>query len=93
MGHLELDPVARLSTILQLGQRGCPLSLTTDATNARCCGGGHKWDPVHETTAHGGGGVKVRLTRHFAFFADARYVLTDRTGNYGLGRPGLRFPF
>jgi hypothetical protein len=56
-------------------------------------GGGHLFDPVVGSFLHAGAGIEYRFTRNLGAFADARYVWTDRIGNYGLGRAGFRFVF
>lgn len=56
-------------------------------------GGGHMFDPVSSTFGHGGAGVEFRFTPHVGVFVDGRWVFTDRIGNYGLGRAGLRIAF
>jgi hypothetical protein len=56
-------------------------------------GGGHLFDPRVATEGHGGAGIEFRVNPHFSIFTDARMVFTDRLGNYGLGRLGLRFVF
>jgi hypothetical protein len=56
-------------------------------------GGGHLFDPRVATSGHGGVGIEFRVNPHFGIFTDARYVFTDRIGNYGLGRLGVRFVF
>jgi len=56
-------------------------------------GGGRQFDPLYEWFGHAGAGLEYRFTPHIGLFADARYVLTQRTRDYGLGRFGLRFIF
>jgi hypothetical protein len=56
-------------------------------------GGGYQNDPVHANYADGGAGVEYRFIHWFGVFADGRYVLTDQTGNYAMGRLGVRFTF
>lgn len=56
-------------------------------------GGGYQFDPNELWFAHVGAGMEYRFTRNIGAFVDARYVLTDGTRNYGLGRAGLRFAF
>jgi hypothetical protein len=56
-------------------------------------GAGHVFDPAPATSGHGGVGLDFRISPHFGLFADARYVVTDRVGNYGLGRFGVRLVF
>jgi hypothetical protein len=54
-------------------------------------GGGHSFVPVPATYGDFGGGLEFRFWQHASVFVDARYVIPDRLGNYGLGRVGLRF--
>lgn len=56
-------------------------------------GGGHEFYPENVGYIDGGGGLEYRFTRWFGIFADARYVATRRTGNYGMGRLGVTFSF
>jgi hypothetical protein len=56
-------------------------------------GAGHIFDPLPATSGHGGGGIEFRLNPRFGIFADARMVFTDKLGNYGLGRAGIRLAF
>jgi len=56
-------------------------------------GAGHQFDPIELNYLHAGGGLEYRFTRRLGAFIDARYVFTDGTKNYGLGRLGLRLGF
>jgi hypothetical protein len=56
-------------------------------------GGGRQFDPIYLWYLHAGAGLEVRFTPHVGAFVDARYVFTDGTKNYGLGRAGLRIAF
>ena len=56
-------------------------------------GVGHQFDPIALNYLHAGGGLEYRFTRRFGLFVDARYVFTDETENYGLGRLGFRLGF
>jgi hypothetical protein len=57
-------------------------------------GGGHEFYPVgNENYADGGAGLEFRFTHCIGIFTDARWVVTEHTGTYGLGRLGLRFTF
>lgn len=56
-------------------------------------GGGRQCDPTTLWFAHAGAGLEYRFTPRVGAFVDARYVLTDGTANYGLGRIGVRFGF
>lgn len=37
--------------------------------------------------------LDLRVTRHFGFFVDARYVMPEHVGTFGVGRAGLRLTF
>lgn len=56
-------------------------------------GGGYQFDEVGQKFAQGGAGIEFRFCRHAGFFVDARYVIADKTQNYGVGRAGLRLSF
>ena len=56
-------------------------------------GGGRQFDPTELWFGHAGAGMEYRFCRNLGAFIDARYVFTDGTKNYGLGRAGLRFAF
>ena len=56
-------------------------------------GAGHQFDPIELNYLHAGGGLEYRFTRRLGLFVDARYVFTDETENYGLGRVGVRIGF
>jgi len=56
-------------------------------------GGGRQFDPSELWFAQLGGGLEVRFTPNLGLFADARYVFTDETKNFGVGRLGLRCSF
>ena len=56
-------------------------------------GAGRQLDPIYLWFAHLGAGFEYRFTAHVGAFLDARYVFTDGTKNYGLGRVGLRLAF
>lgn len=56
-------------------------------------GGGHLFDPRPGSYGHAGGGLEFRFMPNFGIFADGRYVWTDRIGNYGEGRAGIRIAF
>jgi hypothetical protein len=57
-------------------------------------GGGHEFYPVpNNNYGDAGAGLEYRFTRLIGIFADARFVATEHTGTYGLGRLGLRFTF
>jgi hypothetical protein len=56
-------------------------------------GAGHQFDPIELNHLHAGGGLEYRFTPKVGLFVDARYVFTDETKDYGLGRVGLRFTF
>ena len=56
-------------------------------------GGGYQFDPSGTGFGQAGAGLDFRFTHHIGLFADARYVITDGTQNFGMGRLGLRFGF
>jgi hypothetical protein len=56
-------------------------------------GAGYQFDPSGLWFGQAGGGLEFRFSRHVGLFADARYVFTDGTQNFGLGRLGFRFGF
>lgn len=56
-------------------------------------GGGYQFEPGEVAFAQAGTGLELRFDQHFGIFADARYVMTDGTPNFGVGRVGLRITF
>jgi outer membrane protein W len=56
-------------------------------------GGGYQFDVIEQWLGNVGAGLEYRFTRNWGVFIDARYVFTDETKNYGLGRLGVRFSF
>jgi hypothetical protein len=56
-------------------------------------GGGWQFDPIEQWFGHGGGGLEFRFRPQWGIFADARYVVTEDSENFGLGRLGLRLVF
>ena len=56
-------------------------------------GGGYEFDTVHQGFGQVGGGLEFRFMEHAGVFIDARYVIADKTDNYGVGRAGLRINF
>lgn len=56
-------------------------------------GGGHQFDLARASFAQVGAGMEYRFTPNIGTFLDARWVVPDRTRNYGVGRLGLRFAF
>jgi len=56
-------------------------------------GGGYQFDPEGLAFGQIGGGLEFRFAKQIGLFADARYVFTDGTQNFGLGRLGLRLGF
>ena len=56
-------------------------------------GGGYQFEPGEVWFAQVGGGLEVRFSQNVGLFADARYVMTDGTENFGVARLGLRFGF
>ncbi|HEX4120298.1 MAG TPA: hypothetical protein VH619_06770 [Verrucomicrobiae bacterium] len=56
-------------------------------------GGGRQFEDYYQWEGHVGIGLEVRFVQHVSFFLDARYVMTQTSPNYGLGRAGFRFSF
>ena len=56
-------------------------------------GGGYQFDPANESFAQAGGGLDIRVTAHWGFFVDARYVIPRTRDNFGLGRAGIKIVF
>ncbi len=56
-------------------------------------GGGYQFDPSETGFGQAGAGLDFRFTHRLGMFADARYVMTDGTRNFGLARVGLRLTF
>jgi hypothetical protein len=56
-------------------------------------GAGYQFDPTGLWFGQAGGGLDVRFTKKLGLFVDARYVFTDETQNFGVGRLGLRIGF
>jgi len=56
-------------------------------------GGGYQFEPVSQAFGQFGAGVEIRFNPHAGIFVDARYLVTRRTDDFGLGRAGLRFSF
>ena len=56
-------------------------------------GGGHQFDPTYAWFGQAGVGLDIRVTRHWGFFADARYIMPEHAGNFGMGRAGVRLLF
>ena len=56
-------------------------------------GGGYQFEPGDVAFGQAGAGLELRLDRDFGIFADARYVMTDGTENFGVGRAGVRLTF
>ena len=56
-------------------------------------GAGYQFDPQGLWFGQAGGGLEFRFTRKFGVFTDARYVFTDGTQNFGMGRLGVRLGF
>lgn len=56
-------------------------------------GGGHEFDLTKQWFAHLGAGFEYRFSPVWGLFTDARYVLVDKTSNYGLVRLGFRTSF
>ena len=49
-----------------------------------------QFDPIGEWSGHFGGGIEFRLNQITGIFFDARYVIADKSDNFGLFRFGLR---
>jgi len=56
-------------------------------------GAGYQFDPSGLWFGQAGAGLEVRFTKTIGLFTDARYVFTDGTQNFGVGRLGLRLGF
>jgi len=56
-------------------------------------GGGHQFDLARAYFGQAGAGMEYRFTPNLGAFVDARWVLPDKTRNYGVGRLGLRMAF
>ena len=56
-------------------------------------GAGHQFDKTEQWFGQFGAGVEIRFHVNWSVFGDLRYVVSDRTDNYGLGRMGIRFIF
>jgi len=56
-------------------------------------GGGYQFEPVSQGFGQFGAGIEIRFNPHTGIFVDARYLVTRRTEDFGLGRAGLRFSF
>ncbi|HUA64310.1 MAG TPA: hypothetical protein VME24_00580 [Alphaproteobacteria bacterium] len=56
-------------------------------------GAGHEFYPTDEAYGDGGAGLEYRFTRWIGIFLDGRFVGTSKTGNYGMGRLGVKFSF
>jgi hypothetical protein len=56
-------------------------------------GATRQFDRVRQWAGDAGGGFEFRFDQHWALFVDARYVIADKTDNYGVGRGGLRISF
>jgi len=56
-------------------------------------GGGGIFDPRSEWMADGGAGIDFRINHWTGIFIDGRYVMPEKSPDYGLFRAGLRFAF
>jgi len=56
-------------------------------------GGGYQYDPIEQSFAHAGAGLEYRFWDHMGIFLDGRYVFTEDSHDFGLGRLGFRFSF
>ena len=63
------------------------------ATGSACATDGMRYDQSDKYRANEVSLDVFRFTPNIGAFLDARYVFTDGTKNYGLGRAGLRFAF
>ena len=43
----------------------------------------------YATFGQAGAGLDIRITPHWGFFADARYVMPQHVDNFGVGRAGI----
>ena len=56
-------------------------------------GGGYQFDPIEQAFFHAGAGLEYRFLHNVGVFVDARYVATEDSKDFGLGRLGFRFSF
>ncbi len=56
-------------------------------------GASRQIDPIAQWGLDAGAGLEWRFAKHVGVFADGRYVLADKTKDYGVGRLGVRFGF
>jgi hypothetical protein len=56
-------------------------------------GAGYQFDPSGLWFGQAGGGLEFRFSKQVGLLADARYVFTDGTQNFGVARLGLRLAF
>lgn len=56
-------------------------------------GCGHEFDLTDQWFAQLGGGLEYRFSPTLGIFTDARYLLVDRTADYGVVRLGFRTSF
>jgi hypothetical protein len=56
-------------------------------------GAGRQFDPGLQWTWDAGAGLEWRFRSHIGVFIDLRYVWPEKSGDYGLGRLGLKFGF
>ena len=56
-------------------------------------GFGRQWQHAPQWMGHLGGGVEYAFASGRSIFGDARWVLPDSTGSYGVLRVGVRFGF
>ena len=85
-GHSFID-VASVNLIGRL-----PLGTSGVAPYA-FVGPGYQFDKVEQWLLNLGGGFEFRFQKQWGIFIDARYVFTEETKNYGLGRVGVRLAF
>jgi hypothetical protein len=56
-------------------------------------GGGYQFEDFHQSFGQAGGGVEYRFCRHLGIFVDGRYVMANKSEDYGEARAGFRFVF
>jgi len=56
-------------------------------------GFGRQWEHAAQWQGHIGAGIEFRLNMHTGVFLDGRWVITDKTHDYGLWRLGFRLGF
>jgi hypothetical protein len=56
-------------------------------------GAGYHFERVDGIVGGGGVGLEIRVVRHFSIFADARYLASVKTPDFGYARVGVRISF